>query len=144
MKRVVVADDLVLAYLAGIVDADGYISITKFPRVQGLYHSARVGIAGTRNAPHELASSIFGGRVCKYANRGHRPQYQWSRQGANAVLVIEALLPHLRVKRAQAILAIDLQTHVANFDRSPRRVSEREQMREQMVFVLNEGRGIKR
>lgn len=133
-------DPLVVAYLAGIIDADGYITVAKNNRVQGTYYGARVGIAGTRSAPHELAAAIFGGRVYCYANRDNRPQFQWHRTGRSSVAVIECLLPYLRLKHRQAVLALRLQAHVETGVRSVAALAEREAMHHEMVHDLNEWR----
>jgi hypothetical protein len=43
---------------------------------------------------------------------GHLGQYQWSRQGASAVAVIEDVLPYLRIKQDNALLALELWEHI--------------------------------
>ncbi len=100
----------VLSYMAGMIDGDGYISITRSVRQGKEYYAAQVGVAGTRREPHDLASSIWGGRVSCYLpkNPKHRPQFQWSRVGGAAYAVIEAIYPFLRVKKAHAELAMEL------------------------------------
>lgn len=109
--------DVDLAYLAGVIDSDGYISAQKTTHKGRKYFGAAVGIAGTRREPHDLAASFFGGKVCTYYPKGdrahHRPQFQWQRYGETAVPVILAVLPYLRVKRLQAQLALDLQEALA-------------------------------
>jgi hypothetical protein len=107
-------DPLALAYLAGIIDADGYITINRSVRRQYVYHGPQVGIAGTRREPHDLAASLWGGNVGRYIPKvtGHLPQFQWSRQGGSAVSVIIDVLPFLRVKREQAVLALELWDHL--------------------------------
>lgn len=107
-------DPLDLAYLAGVIDSDGYITITRAVRKGLAYHAAQVGIAGTRRQPHDLAASIWGGNVgCfKPKNPEHRPQFQWVRHGANAVEVISAIRPYLRVKEEQADLTLELHEHL--------------------------------
>jgi hypothetical protein len=102
-----------LAYLAGIIDADGYVSAQRSMHAGRLYYGCKVGIAGTDRQPHDLAASIWGGTVRRYQPTGdraaHRPQFQWSRCGESARPVIEAILPYLRVKRDRALLALELQ-----------------------------------
>lgn len=106
-------DATVLAYLAGIIDSDGYITASSSTRKGVTYCAPRVGISGTRTEPHELAAALFGGKVRSYEPRGgrahHRTQYQWVLEGDRAAKVISAVLPYLRVKRKQALLALDLQ-----------------------------------
>lgn len=105
--------DTDLAYLAGIVDADGYVTATRSVRRGAVYHGAQVGITGSRRQPHDLATSLFGGKVLAHSpGRGrehHRTQHHWQAGGDRAVPVIEALLPYLRVKAARARLVLDLQ-----------------------------------
>jgi hypothetical protein len=109
-------DQLVLAYLAGMIDADGYITINRSQRGMSVYHGPQVGIAGTRREPHDLAASLWGGNVGLYMPKisGHLGQYQWSRQGTSAVPVLEAILPYLRIKADQALLALELWEHTEN------------------------------
>lgn len=104
-----------LAYLAGIVDADGYITIQRSVHKGRLYFGAKIGIAGTRREPHDLAASIWGGAVSCYYPKiaGHKPQFQWSRSGKAAAFIIGQLLPFLRVKIEQADCALRLDEHMA-------------------------------
>lgn len=108
------ADPLVIAYLAGVIDSDGYITIHRSTRGGSTYYAAKIGISGTRREPHDLAASIWGGKVSRYVprNASHRPQYQWSRTGDPAIFPIEAVSPYLRVKNEQAHIALMLQEHV--------------------------------
>lgn len=141
----------VLAYLAGVIDSDGYITIHRSVRLERVYHAARVGISGTRPEPHRLAVSLWGGKVGCYRPRNlrHRPQFQWSRTGDDAVGIILAVLPYLRVKRTQALAALELQEHVIvgrSDDPHPwfgpeyDPVRDREEMRAEVVHVLNQDR----
>lgn len=141
----------VLAYLAGVFDSDGYITVHRSTRNGVDYYAARVGIAGTRREPHDLAASIWGGTVSRYEpkNPRHRSQYQWSRTGDPALNIIIAVLPYLRVKVTQAWLAVEAQEHVqhgrgddpypwmpAGYDARPFLAD----CRNETVYVLNQGR----
>lgn len=66
-------NELDLAYLAGMIDADGFITIQRTTKANtgkcehpSVYHALKVGIGGTERQPHDLASSIFGGAVSRY------------------------------------------------------------------------------
>ncbi len=102
-----------LAYLAGVIDSDGYVTAARSIHKGRLYYGAGVGIAGTDRQPHDLAASIFGGNVRRYLPKGdrshHKPQFQWQRYGESARPVLEAVLPYLLVKRVRATLALELQ-----------------------------------
>lgn len=106
--------DVDLAYLAGVIDSDGYITVHRSVRNGKAYYAARIGIAGTRRQPHDLAASFWGGTVSLYTPKdpNHRSQYQWSRTGDGAVGPIEAVRPYLRVKSEQARIALEVQEHV--------------------------------
>lgn len=108
------ADALTLAYLAGVIDADGYITINRSTRKGVVYFGAVIGVSGTRRQPHDLAASLWGGTVSYYQpkNPRHRGQYQWSRQGSAAAGAIAEVTPYLRIKIEQAWLAIELNDHV--------------------------------
>ncbi|MET8334416.1 hypothetical protein [Streptosporangium canum] len=108
--------DIDLAYLAGIVDADGYVTATASHRKGRAYFGAQIGITGSRREPHDIAASIFGGNVTSHRpNRDrahHLTQYHWQIGGRRAVPIIEALLPYLRVKAHRARLVLMLQEQI--------------------------------
>ena len=43
--------DVDLTYLAGVIDADGYVTATRSERKGRLYFGAQVGITGSRRQP---------------------------------------------------------------------------------------------
>ncbi|MEU1078215.1 hypothetical protein ABZ404_37125 [Streptomyces sp. NPDC005878] len=144
---------LTLAYLAGVIDSDGFISINRSTRKGRLYFGAVIGISGTRPQPHELAASLWGGQIYCYQpkNPRHRAQYQWSRQGEGAVAAILAIQPYLRIKQEQARIALEAQEHISEGrcedpypwfgpDYDPNVLLN--ELRDEMVFVLNQGRRI--
>jgi hypothetical protein len=108
------ADATTLAYLAGIIDSDGYITVHRSVRNGRVYHGAVIGISGTRREPHDLAASVWGGNVRCHVPpvERYRPQFQWGRTGDGALVPIMDVLPYLRVKERQAWIALDLQEHV--------------------------------
>ena len=107
-------DPVVAAYLAGVIDSDGYITIHRSTRKGVVYYAARIGITGTRPEPHMLAAELWGGKVSRHVpkNPSHRVQYQWSRTGDGAIEPILVVRPYLRVKVEQASIALALQEHV--------------------------------
>lgn len=146
-------DALTLAYLAGVIDSDGYITVHRSVRKGKAYYAARIGIAGTRRQPHDLAASLWGGKVSLYEpkNPRHRGQYQWSRSGDGAVAPISEVQPYLRVKQEQARIALEVQEHILDgrgddpypwmlpdYDPTPFLA----ECRDEMVFALNQGRRV--
>ena len=105
-----------LAYLAGVIDSDGFITIQRTTKANSgrckgpsIYHCLKVGIAGTRTQPHDLAAALFGGNISSFTPRKHRIQFQWSITGPTAVRFIQAVGLYLRVKSDQAALGIKFQ-----------------------------------
>lgn len=105
-----------LAYLAGIIDADGYVTATKSIRNGHAYYGAQVGITGSRREPHDLAAETFGGKVSAHSPGGqrshHLTQFHWQLGGSQVAPIVTALLPYLRIKRTRAILVLDLQEQI--------------------------------
>ena len=102
-------DTLTLAYLAGIIDADGTIGIkrsTYSMRVIGdstqPTYSERVHLRQVTREAIDLLAATFGGNVGvedAHAKRG-KPLFRWGVTDKKAVALITALLPYLRIKRA--------------------------------------------
>lgn len=141
----------VLAYLAGVIDSDGYITVHRSTRNGKAYYAARIGIAGTRREPHDLAASLWGGNVSHYQpkNPRHRGQFQWSRTGDTAVGPITDVQPYLRIKQEQARIALEAQEHVLHGrgdDPYPWMLPDYDpgtflaELRDEVVHVFNQGR----
>ena len=104
-------DPLDLAYAAGVVDSDGCIGVKRSDyamRVRGdagqAAYAGRVTVKQVTPQAVELLHSMFGGHLLTgkpTAKRG-RPLMAWNVHSASAVRVCDALLPYLRIKRAQA------------------------------------------
>lgn len=104
-------DETTLAYLAGVLDSDGTIGVkrnTYSVRVIGdsgqPSYSERIHIRQVERAALELFSERFGGNIGitdPSAKRG-RPLWNWGQTDRKAAATLTALLPYLRIKRAQA------------------------------------------
>lgn len=106
----IVAGDTVLAYLAGIVDGEGWIGLSR-----GSDDSWRP-IVTVSMADHEiphLLADVLGGNVMlrKKAGTERRQQACWRVSALRAEVALTALLPWLRIKRDQALLALDFREH---------------------------------
>jgi len=99
---------LEIAYAAGVIDSDGWISISPSPSS----YKVLVGLAQVEPQAVKLLSSLFGGTVSlkKYSDPkrfSSRPMYTWRIEGKTAKKALFELLPYLRIKNAQARLALD-------------------------------------
>ncbi len=102
---------ITLAYLAGLIDGEGYIGIKKqrptADRVAPSYH-ARIQVRMVDEQAITLLAQKLGGKY--YSERAaagkRRGLYCWQASDALAEQILRALLPYLRVKRrsAEAVL----------------------------------------
>jgi hypothetical protein len=100
-----------LAYFAGLMDGEGHIGIRRSH--DGRWHDLVVNISNTNKAVLEEMASHFGGNVQVQRQR-QKPVYRWNSSGRRAVLVLSMLLPHLRIKRAEAEVGLAFQTDRQN------------------------------
>lgn len=112
-----ITDELTLAYLAGCLDSDGYFTIkrsTYHVRVRGDARvptfSERIGLKQVTPVVADLLKSTFGGTraIEKPPALKGKPLHIWQVTDKQAFLVAETLLPHLRIKKEQASLILDL------------------------------------
>ncbi|MFQ5878779.1 MAG: hypothetical protein ACE5IZ_01190 [Dehalococcoidia bacterium] len=113
-------DEVTLAYLAGLLDADGYFTIkrnTYHVRIRGdarcPMFNERIGLKQTRPEGVALLHSLFGGyrNIQRGYSRHTKLLHGWQVTDAAAAKVAQAMLPFLRLKRQQAGLIIALRRH---------------------------------
>ncbi len=101
-----------LAYLAGVVDSDGCITIgvDQSPRPEKNAPRFFQLIAVRQCDPEavHLAQELFGGRITvgKPGSLRGRPSHDWVVANRKACAVAKALLPYLRIKRKQAEIVL--------------------------------------
>ncbi len=88
------------AYIAGLFDGEGTVLISN-----QLYMAAR--LRNTNRAVLEWIKSINGSGHIYCDNRNAKPCYSLEYTSRQAVRFLSPLLPFLRIKRAQADLAIE-------------------------------------
>ncbi len=105
-----------LAYLAGIMDADGCFAMYRYPRRNqgrsGIY--TFVSIKQTQPEAVTLLSETFGGKVrlVKASAKGGKPLFFWRLDSQKAALVALTLLPYLRLKKRQAEIVCAMQEEI--------------------------------
>lgn len=107
-------DDPTLSYLAGCLDSDGYFTIRydSWPTKSGKSgtYQEEIGLRQVTPVVPYMLRDAFGGNV--YLTRAYRPQgrplYSWTVTSRKAALAAERVLPHLRIKGAQATLLLKL------------------------------------
>jgi hypothetical protein len=112
-----------LAYLAGVIDSDGCITINKNSwhnrLVNNTYacsYSTRLSIGQVTNQAVLLAVKMFGGnlRLAQNKNKNRRPLYDWRLTHRKAVEALKLLLPYLKIKHLQAKNCIYLHSLCGN------------------------------
>ncbi len=103
-----------LAYLAGLIDGEGTISIGYCYRNhksgRKRYHKAIMSISNTDYRLIEWIKNLFGGYVGvkKYEGKTYKTIYRWSIDGTNIDNILKSVSPYLIIKREQAFLVLEL------------------------------------
>jgi len=105
-----------LAYLAGILDGEGCISILKRksekPKEGQCHYDLRVTIGMADRNPPQMFAKIFGGKTY-YADGPYniktnaRPMWLYRASNKRGEQILTDLLPFLTVKKPQALLALE-------------------------------------
>ena len=108
-----------LAYIAGIVDGEGYVGIKRSKangkttgRVNDAYHE-RIQVRMVDEPAIRFLADTLGGWYYKekpHCNNG-RPLYCYQASDKKASEILTALLPYLRIKTEQANIVLALTTH---------------------------------
>lgn len=103
-------DQALIAYLAGIVDGEGSISLTK-NNSSSKFRSVNLSVANTDEGLINFLLSTFGGNIIKRTTRKehHRQAFVWQVRGDAAIRLLSLILPYLQteVKRDRAELLVN-------------------------------------
>jgi hypothetical protein len=107
-------DAITLAYYAGIFDGEGHVTIVGSRRSNGrVDYWLQIGIVNTYRSLLDSLLSDFGvGHLSQTSGSGQGnclPCWSWRCTSNQAMYVLEALLPYLRLKLEPAKLAIEFQ-----------------------------------
>lgn len=111
-KRMTKAD---LIYIAGFFDGEGSITIhhnfQPSPRGKSPNHTLQVSIGNTDRTVLDSIHAAFGGSfsVRPGQKKNHREVFQWGARCRGALKFLKAIRPYLRMKCAQADVAIAYQ-----------------------------------
>lgn len=102
--------EVILAYLAGIIDGEGHVSIHMHRRRYGLYATARIAVGMTNPVPVYALAQTFGGTVKEKPPQGNsrKKLYLWQISDHLAYHTAALLLPYLTVKAPQAACILAL------------------------------------
>jgi hypothetical protein len=112
-------DSHVLAYLAGIVDGEGYIGIKRTAKPKGSVSPRfceRIQVRMINEEAIKLLADTLGGNYYResMSQRKGRQLYCWQASDAQAAYILTALLPYLRIKHGNAVAALALRESKAD------------------------------
>jgi hypothetical protein len=98
---------LTAAYLAGLIDGEGYLGIQKNPKesyVGGYAHVGVIKICMTDEVIIRWLKDSFGGNFYEREGKdGRKNSYEWCiRHGKNITPFLSKIYPYLKVKKQQA------------------------------------------
>lgn len=133
------------AYLAGILDGEGHISIDRREGIEPTHapiHGLLVGITNTDRDLIESLSTLYGGTVGRTGIRGcHRKDaYRWRLTGPPAAKFLRELHPFLRIKKRQAEIGIEFAHEMATRQRGHRLTENEVDRREELRQALKNAR----
>jgi hypothetical protein len=114
-------DVATLAYVAGLFDGEGSIVIgcNKPDAVWGRKvpsYWLQVSITNTDRPLIDWLHATFGGHISDYSHsvsrKNRRPCWAWRTIGGQARGFLQNISPYLRIKKDQALLAIEFQDHL--------------------------------
>jgi hypothetical protein len=141
IRKSLPTDVSALAYLAGLFDGEGSINIFKQPGQKERItprHFLEISIGNTHKGVLRWVLENFGGRLThngiQYTLRSHKT-WRWRASTKEASDILVAILPYLRIKKEQALLAVEFQERLIAFNASqhnpitPEEIDWREQQR---------------
>ena len=129
-----------LAYMAGLFDGEGYISIRyQMQRRKYDTYSLMVGINMVDKEAIELFMDSFGGvmKLRESKNENWRPQYRWRIESSSAYELLKTLSPFMILKKEKAELAILFQESKKTYNYRSREEKDSEKRLFLDMRVLN-------
>ena len=104
-----------LAYVAGIIDGEGCISIRRQPTTRtkiGFTYIMAVTVGNTNEWLICFLKQQFGGCICFDKKTGNRKDaWRWELKCGRAVTFLELISPYLQLKKPNAEIAIQFQKY---------------------------------
>jgi hypothetical protein len=96
-----------IIWAAGFFDGEACFALNKpansqYGKIHDSTRSPGISVAQKRRGPLDELVRIFGGQIYPMRIKGVRRAWQWSIAGPDAKTACEAVIPHLRLKQAEA------------------------------------------
>ena len=120
--------ELEIAYLAGLFDGEGCVTVSREVRQGKERVRARISVAMTTPEPLFIYKRIFGGAISvrEPKRKNWKTCYDWHLQGGKVALFLRALEPYILVKKDKLLLSLSLLSYYGIG--SPRRIQLGEQI----------------
>ena len=124
------------AYLAGVLDSDGCVTIGKSDSKGRSYYRLCVHITNTSRELIDWLATFFGGTI--YLSNPNSPKHyksawRWSVRGRDASPILWGVLPYLRVKRERAELGLQF---IKTMDRSPQLLTDKQVKQRERIHAI--------
>jgi len=103
-----------LAYIAGLVDGEGYIGLVKVTETRRIFRTTycylpTIRISMCDREGIDFIDRLFKGNIWFHQKqKGWRDQWEWSAKGKKRVAeILKAILPYLKIKKRQAEVLIE-------------------------------------
>jgi len=117
-----------LAYFAGLFDGEGSICITRHKPKRGIseQHTLLCLLSMTNREAVSAFRDCFGGgmTVHERSNGKRKLMWGWVMSSNKARIFLESILPFLRIKKAEAVIAIEFQTRKKQYNGKPVPIAE--------------------
>lgn len=107
-------EDLIMAYIAGLLDGDGSFSLLKESRVSGFKYFPCIQLSNVFEGMINFLHHNFGGNKKIKSPQGHakKVQYVWNVRGLDSCKrVLEKIAPYIVLKKKQAEVLLDFVNH---------------------------------
>ena len=101
-----------LRYIAGLFDGEGSVGVYGNQRSKQGFHLRTQLCQGASKLSQQIFDELmtsFGGNLSTTISLSSKPYYNWQLNSDKAVHFLEVILPHLRLKKEQAEIAVDWQ-----------------------------------
>jgi hypothetical protein len=97
------------AYLAGLVDGDGSVSLTEYESPRQVHFFFSVKVVSTQRAQINWLVQQFGGQLEKYVDKREENKivYSWIVKGTHAGRILEGIIPFLDQKKLAGLKALE-------------------------------------
>ena len=122
-----------IAYIAGIIDGEGCITITRRKirrlKTDNWYYEPQVIISNTNKELLRFCAECYGGWITKLrkCKSNHSIAYQWKVTGNEMRSLLDAVNPYLIVKRKQANIVLLFPKYKTNGQKARTNMEKQEQ-----------------